>query len=485
MDDSLAVSIRGGARICVPRSLHLITPYVLLEQEDWFEDEIRFLRRYLQPGMRAVDGGASFGIYTMAMAQGVGASGRVWAFEPTPGTADYLQNTLELNQAAAVKLTRAALSDRPGTVAFRAGEQSELNAIAKDGMSGNVQVAALTLDQVAAEENWGDVDFVKLDVEGHEREVIAGGASFFASASPLVMFEIKAGDRVDLGTLPPFRAMGYRFYRLLSEPPILVPFDEAAQPDPFQLNVFACKDDRIRRLAAAGLLAEGSGAAPETPGDAWAGYARTAPYAQKLVRGWPQKAGLFAAADLKLYLRGLARYAQSREPALDASARISLLKQAKQDVTESIAKKDTLSRSITLARLAYALGERWSAVKALREAGPRLSAEAYTVLVEPFLAPSLRHEQMAIDVPSEWLVSAVGEQLERLKEHSSFYSGASTLALLDTVVQVPFCSPEMERRRQLVRMRSGLQAAPEPSPRLCQASDDNLNVAYWCGGGSA
>jgi len=482
MDDSIAVSIRGGARICVPRSLQLITPYVLLEQEDWFEDEIRFVRRYLQPGMRCVDVGASFGVYTMAMARCVGTTGRVWAFEPTPRTGDYLQNTLELNEATNAGLTRAALSDRSGTVAFSVGEHSELNAVAKDTASRNVQVAAMTLDRAVAEGAWGDIDFIKLDVEGHEREVVAGGAAFFASASPLAMFEIKAGDRVDLGMLAPFRTLGYRFFRSLPEPPMLVPFDEAAPPDVAQLNVFAAKEDRVRRLAAAGLLAESAGVVPETTAGAWANYLRTAPYAQQLAGEWPQKAGLFAATDAKSYLRALARYAQSRAPALDAPTRIALLKQAKQEVTESMVKKDTLSRCVTLARLAYELGERVSAVEALRGALPRIPAESHRLLAEPFLAPSSRHEQIRIDAPDEWLFSAAGEQLERLGAYSSFLTGTSSLGLLDVLVQVPFCSPEMERRRQLIRMRAGLQAAPEPSPRLCRASEDNLNVTYWCGG---
>jgi hypothetical protein len=58
----------------VPDSLELTTPYVLSEQQDWFEDEIRFLRRLLQPGMNAIDIGANYGVYTLAMAQVVGAT---------------------------------------------------------------------------------------------------------------------------------------------------------------------------------------------------------------------------------------------------------------------------------------------------------------------------------------------------------------------------------------------------------------------------
>ena len=68
-DVALVVNVRGGARICVPPTLDQMTSYILLEQEDWFEDEIRFVRRWLEPGMRVVDAGASFGLYSMAAAR--------------------------------------------------------------------------------------------------------------------------------------------------------------------------------------------------------------------------------------------------------------------------------------------------------------------------------------------------------------------------------------------------------------------------------
>ncbi|WP_300450415.1 hypothetical protein [Accumulibacter sp.] len=48
-----------NVRVVVPDSLDLITPYVLLEQQDWFEDEIKFLRRLLQPEQAVIDIGPS------------------------------------------------------------------------------------------------------------------------------------------------------------------------------------------------------------------------------------------------------------------------------------------------------------------------------------------------------------------------------------------------------------------------------------------
>ena len=83
----MTVRLVDGTFVVVPESLDLITPYVLLEQQDWFEEEIKFVRRLLRPGMQVIDIGANYGVYALSMARAVGTSGHVWAFEPASGTA--------------------------------------------------------------------------------------------------------------------------------------------------------------------------------------------------------------------------------------------------------------------------------------------------------------------------------------------------------------------------------------------------------------
>jgi predicted O-methyltransferase YrrM len=90
MPNSTKLTIAEGVRIVVPDSLNPITPYVLLEQLDWFEDEIKFLRRLMRPGQKVIDIGANYGVYTLPMAKAVGTTGSVWAFEPASHTAALL-----------------------------------------------------------------------------------------------------------------------------------------------------------------------------------------------------------------------------------------------------------------------------------------------------------------------------------------------------------------------------------------------------------
>jgi FkbM family methyltransferase len=483
MTATITVNVRGGAKICVPDAIDLITPYVLLEQEDWFEPEIHFVRRFLRPGMQAVDVGANFGVYSMAMAMAVGTQGRVWAIEPTPATADFLQATIDANHAVQVRLDRVAVSDRAGTVQFRTAQSPELNAIVQSGAPEGdlITVASRTLDQLAAEHDWRDVAMLKLDVEGHELQALVGGSAFFRSASPLVMFEIKVSDRFDLGLLEPFRTMGYLFFRFVPGPAVLVPFQPDEPIDQHQLNLFACKPDRALNLAQSGLLALSTASGAEAHKGAWMEYVEHAPYARSLGRRWLSRAGLFAAPGFKEYLTGLALFAQSRDATFDATSRFAMLRRAAACVSEAAERKDTLSRLLTAARLAWELGQQTAAVELLGRAGGRIAAESAALVHEPFLSPSPRYEHKAMDAPADdWVSCAVAEQFEKLSAYSSRFKGTQSLMMLESIARVPYRSPEMERRRQLIRIRAQMQSGPESNPLLCEASEENLNPQYWC-----
>ena len=489
MDEVCILNVAGDARVVVPNIRGSLSAFIVLEQEDWFEDEIRFVRRWLKPGMRAMDVGANVGVYTVAMAKAVGGSGHVWAFEPTPATAECLQHSLDANEFDNVTLVRAAVSERAGSMDFSLSRYAEENSVAKMGTVGEgvLRVATVTLDQMAADRGCTNIDLVKLDVEGHEFEVIRGATEFLRTNSPLLMFEIRAGTTVDLRVLKPLAELGFGFYRLLPGMLCLEPFDQRQAVDGYQLNLFACKPERRQQLAADGFLAVPDLArAVTTAPQAWHAYARDAIYARQLMPRWSSSADSAADAGSTAQMGGLAAFAQSRDPARTLAERVESLWYAVGQVAGAIRAKDTLARRISLARLTWETGMRGAAIMSLSKAVNRVKAEAGDALAEPFLAPSQRYERLSVDAPAgEWLESAVIEQYEKLRNFSSVFGGTSSLAVLEPLLGRPYCSAEMERRRQLVRMRAGLQEHPEPAPLLCLRSPENLNPGFWCAGGAA
>src|SRR5690625_2718669 len=73
---------KDGVTVCTPGNPKLLTPYVLLEQGNWYENELDFIRDYLKESMNVVDVGAGFGVYSLLAARWVGDKGTVYAFEP-------------------------------------------------------------------------------------------------------------------------------------------------------------------------------------------------------------------------------------------------------------------------------------------------------------------------------------------------------------------------------------------------------------------
>src|SRR5207302_4544743 len=112
------------------------------------------------------------------------------------------------------------------------------------------------LDLEDSARGWAPPDFVKIDAEGEEQRILAGGRAFFARYSPLVMFEIKAGDIINENLRSHFPTLGYRLYRLWPGAPVLVPDDPNKPIDGYELNLFAAKPDRAAALAREGLLLE-------------------------------------------------------------------------------------------------------------------------------------------------------------------------------------------------------------------------------------
>jgi len=304
MSKEITLSMVDGVRVVVPDSLELITPYVLQEQLDWFEPEIKFLRRALKPGQRVIDIGANYGVFALSMAKTVGATGKVWAFEPANSTANFLEKSIAANRFEHVDLQRCALSNEIGTTQFIVGQHAELNSIARGGAdsAGNLEtVQVRTLDERMGALAWSDIDFIKIDAEGEEANILLGGKIFFLQNSPLVQFEVKVSGDADLSLIPMFKAMGYDAYELVPGLHHLTPFRADNKLDGYLLNMFACKPDRAEALAQEGKLVTMDTLqkkenqetavleiARANPAYGWRNTLATLPYAASLASQWEQ-----------------------------------------------------------------------------------------------------------------------------------------------------------------------------------------------------
>jgi len=448
-----------GVRVVVPDSLEQITPYVLREQEDWFEDEIKFLRRLLQPGQKIIDIGANYGVYALSMARTVGPTGYVWAFEPASSTADHLAAGIEANGFGHVSLQRYALSDRIGTAELYLNAHSELNSLLDSSSHPGARetVALSTLDDCFSRFDWQDIAFVKIDAEGEEARILKGGARFLAEQSPLIEYEIKAGADLHLELVDDFAALGYESYRLVPGLDLLVPFDPAATPDGYLLNLFTCKRDRAERLAASGHLvfetanAESAAPLPTHPDPLHA--LRTLPYAQSLEAMWAKTMAVGQSADV---VEALRLYAVSRDASASAAARLSSLQTSLRLLEAAAKRSPSYLRLASLARVAQDHGSRAVAVSALQQLCSDILQKQTLDPSEPFLAPLARFDVVpAGSAVGNWVLAAALEASEQLSSFSSLYAGESSRQRLEIIAALGFGSAEMKRRLRLLEARFG------------------------------
>ncbi len=143
------------------------------------------------------DAGAHAGATTYLLAQMVGPSGRVYAFEPDDLNYEYLVRNIELNQLYNVIPVKKALAGSTGTAEFNmdgtmcAGLSEYLVYSDKRLFK---TVPTITLPD-ACEELGEAPKYVKMDIEGAEVAVIEGAQSFLRSHQ--VHFAIESYHRID------------------------------------------------------------------------------------------------------------------------------------------------------------------------------------------------------------------------------------------------------------------------------------------------
>ena len=148
-------------------------------------DEMNFVLRYLRAGDHFADVGANVGSYSvLATARVPGV--RVTAVEPGEPALTRLRENLALNAAAVVRVVASAVGDHAGQITFTRGRDT-VNRIAAPGDPDTVTVPLTTLDALFADD---PPALVKIDVEGAESLVFAGGARLLGGArAPVLLFE--------------------------------------------------------------------------------------------------------------------------------------------------------------------------------------------------------------------------------------------------------------------------------------------------------
>jgi len=135
---------------------------------------MKILRQEVREGTAAMDIGANIGYVTLIMAELVGPSGRVYAFEPEPRSFKILSKNIEVNgYSSFVFPYQMGISNISGVSKFYVSNKSNLSGmIAVKHSKSVIDIAVTTLDDFMKDK--GCPDFIKMDIEGHEVEALQG-----------------------------------------------------------------------------------------------------------------------------------------------------------------------------------------------------------------------------------------------------------------------------------------------------------------------
>jgi FkbM family methyltransferase len=149
----------------------------------------RLFEKYVKPGSTVIDIGANIGLHTLRSALLTGQTGKIIAIEPSTWAIKKLQRNLELNPQLSkiIEIRHNALGENVEK-AISLGFQSSYRLNGKNEIYSEV-VDVLTLDSIAEHDSLQSVDFIKIDVDGHELHILRGAKQLLSISKPVLVVE--------------------------------------------------------------------------------------------------------------------------------------------------------------------------------------------------------------------------------------------------------------------------------------------------------
>lgn len=201
--------------------------FQLLSHSEFDPQEVEFAkgllslrRQYFGPGVMAIDGGANIGVHTIEWGRHMHGWGRVLSFEAQEYVFYALAGNIAINNCFNVSARWSALGERDGFIdipepdylsrgsfgSLELRQRSNTEFIgqpisyAKEDL---VRTPMVCIDSLGLER----LDFVKLDVEGMEQDVLRGARATIERCKPIVLAEVVKSDKNALVAW--FEQLGY------------------------------------------------------------------------------------------------------------------------------------------------------------------------------------------------------------------------------------------------------------------------------------
>jgi len=175
-------------------------------------------------GKAAIDIGCHIGYHSLGFSDMVG-SGEVYAIDPNPFNLERLKKIKKKNLIRNIQILNIGISDKPGNLKFNfsknvddmtssggyiEGTQTPLDKMVykKAGFEEKL-IRVKTIDGLVSENSIKNLGLIKIDVEGHEVNVLKGAAKTLKQQLPVILIEIHTIQAMyKIGKI--FQSLGYK-----------------------------------------------------------------------------------------------------------------------------------------------------------------------------------------------------------------------------------------------------------------------------------
>jgi FkbM family methyltransferase len=181
--EKVAVTVLGK-RI----ELFLGAGYLAALKGIFLEEEYTCAQFFKSPPKRILDLGANIGMAAIYLNM-IFPGAEFICLEPDPRNVPLLRKNLELNGVKA-KVIEAAVAATAGQLKLRFDENPTCSALESSTMhdlAHTVSVLVQTVPEVMAEAGWGEIDLVKIDIEGTEDELLGKNNSWLERTKAVIM----------------------------------------------------------------------------------------------------------------------------------------------------------------------------------------------------------------------------------------------------------------------------------------------------------
>jgi FkbM family methyltransferase len=184
------LDINGYKMSVMPNDEGISTSLLMFKTHEPLTTQL--ISKILKKGMYCIDIGSNIGYYALLENKIVGNEGRIVSIEPSPTNFKLLKENILLQNSSNMEAYNFAAGNKKGTVKFMIDTKSNwCKVVDDDEVSDNViDIESNTLDNFLEKLSIRQIDFLRMDVEGFEANIIEGAQKTIQKFKPILAIEI-------------------------------------------------------------------------------------------------------------------------------------------------------------------------------------------------------------------------------------------------------------------------------------------------------